>query len=143
MPSARTRTPSDVSGLHVNKLRRQTIYLAGLTAGLAGRCSCSPGPAASRTRWSAAAGYIAIAAVIFGGWTLKGTVAGCVLFGIVGSFVLTIPNLGYDAIDPSFLAIAPNVVTIVAMAIFATACPAAGGAGPTLHPRPEVARRPA
>ena len=27
---------SDVSGLHVNKLRRQTIYLAGLTAGLGG-----------------------------------------------------------------------------------------------------------
>ena len=42
------------------------------------------------------------------------------LIGIVGSFVLTIPNLGYESIDTSFLAMAPNVVTIVAMAIFAT-----------------------
>ena len=42
---------ADVSGLHVNKLRRQTIYLAGLTAGLAGSAtSCSPGPGRSRTR---------------------------------------------------------------------------------------------
>ena len=64
-------------------------------------------------------GFIAIAAVIFGGWTLKGTVAGCVLFGLVGSFVLTIPSLGYKSIDPAFLAMAPNVVTIVAMAVFA------------------------
>ena len=58
--------------------------------------------------------------MIFGGWTLKGTVAGCVLFGLVGSFALTIPRLGYNTIDPAFLAIAPNVVTIVAMAVFAT-----------------------
>ena len=64
--------------------------------------------------------YIAIAAVIFGGWTLKGTVAGCLLFGAVGSFALTIPGLGFDAIDPAFLAMAPSVVTIVAMAVFAT-----------------------
>ena len=65
-------------------------------------------------------GYIAIAAVIFGGWTLKGSVAGCVAFGLVGSFVLTIPSLGYQSIDPAFLAMAPNVVTIVAMTVFAT-----------------------
>jgi len=65
-------------------------------------------------------GYIAIAAVIFGGWTMKGTVAGCLVFGLVGSFVLTIPSLGYESIDTSFLAMAPNVVTIVAMAAFAT-----------------------
>ena len=64
-------------------------------------------------------GYIAIAAVIFGGWTVKGTVGGCILFGLVGSFVLTIPSLGYSSIDPAFLAMAPSVVTIVAMAVFA------------------------
>ena len=37
-----------------------------------------------------------------------------------GSFALTIPGLGFNSIDPSFLAMAPNVVTIVAMALFAT-----------------------
>ena len=31
----------------------------------------------------------------------------------------TIPGLGYKSIDPSFLAMAPNVVTVVAMAVFA------------------------
>jgi ABC-type uncharacterized transport system permease subunit len=111
---------ADVSGLHVNKLRRQTIYLAGLTAGLSGSMLVFVRAGSFEDSLVGGRGYIAIAAVIFGGWTLKGSVGGCVLFGIVGSFVLTIPNLGYESIDTSFLAMAPNVVTIVAMAIFAT-----------------------
>jgi simple sugar transport system permease protein len=111
---------ADVSGLHVNKLRRQTIYLAGVTAGLSGAVLLFARTGRFEDSLVGGRGYIAIAAVIFGGWTLKGTVGGCVLFGIVGSFVLTIPGLGYESIDPSFLAIAPNVVTIVAMAVFAT-----------------------
>ena len=111
---------ADVSGLHVNKLRRQTIYLAGLTAGMSGSMLLFIRAGSFEDSLVGGRGYIAIAAVIFGGWTLKGTVGGCVLFGIVGSFVLTIPGLGYESIDPAFLAMAPNVVTIVGMAIFAT-----------------------
>jgi len=111
---------SDVSGLHVNKLRRQTIYLAGMTAGLAGGFFLFARAGRFEDSLIGGRGYIAIAAVIFGGWTLKGTVAGCILFGAVGSFVLTIPGLGYNNIDPAFLAIAPNVITVVAMAMFAT-----------------------
>ena len=82
---------SDVSGLHVNKLRRQTIYLAGLTAGLAGGFFLFARAGRFEDSLIGGRGYIAIAAVIFGGWTLKGTVAGCILFGAVGSFALTIP----------------------------------------------------
>jgi general nucleoside transport system permease protein len=110
---------SDVSGLHVNKLRRQTIYLTGLLAGVGGGYFLFARAGKFEDSLIGGRGYIAIAAVIFGGWTLKGTVAGCVVFGLVGSFVLTIPSLGYKSIDPAFLAMAPNVVTIVAMAVFA------------------------
>ncbi len=110
---------ADVSGLHVNRLRRQTIHLAGVTAGLAGAMLLFARSGRFEDSLVGGRGFIAIAAVIFGGWTLKGTVAGCIVFGIVGSFVLTIPNLGYESIDPSFLAMAPSVVTIAAMAVFA------------------------
>jgi simple sugar transport system permease protein len=110
---------SDVSGLHVNRLRRQTIYLTGALAGLGGGYFLFARSGRFEDSLIGGRGYIAIAAVIFGGWTLKGTVAGCVLFGLVASFALTIPSLGYDAIDPAFLAIAPAVVTIVAMGVFA------------------------
>ncbi len=110
---------ADVSGLDVNKLRRQAIYLTGLLAGIGGGYFLFARSGRFEDSLIGGRGYIAIAAVIFGGWTLKGTVAGCVTFGLVGSFVLTIPSLGYQSIDSSFLAIAPNVVTVVAMAVFA------------------------
>lgn len=111
---------ADVSGLNVNKLRRQTIYLTGMTAGLAGGYFLFARAGKFEDSLIGGRGYIAIAAVIFGGWTIKGTVGGCLLFGLVGSFVLTIPSLGYQSIDPSFLAMAPNVVTLLAMAAFAS-----------------------
>ena len=111
---------SDVSGLHVNKLRRQTIYLTGVLSGIGGGYFLFARSGRFEDSLIGGRGYIAIAAVIFGGWTLKGSVAGCLAFGLVGSFVLTIPSLGYKSIDPAFLAMAPNVVTIVAMTIFAT-----------------------
>ncbi|HEY0520648.1 MAG TPA: ABC transporter permease [Ilumatobacteraceae bacterium] len=110
---------ADVSGLHVNKLRRQSIYLTGMLAGLGGGYFLFARSGRFEDSLIGGRGFIAIAAVIFGGWTLKGTVAGCITFGLVGSFVLTIPSLGYKSIDPSFLAMAPNVVTVVAMAVFA------------------------
>ncbi len=110
---------ADVSGLDVNRLRRQAIYLTGLLAGIGGGYFLFARSGRFEDSLIGGRGFIAIAAVIFGGWTLKGTVAGCVTFGLVGSFVLTIPSLGYKSIDPSFLAIAPNVVTVVAMAVFA------------------------
>lgn len=111
---------ADVSGLHVNRLRRQTIYLTGALAGLAGGYFLFARSGRFEDSLIGGRGFIAIAAVIFGGWTLKGTIAGCVVFGLVGSFALTIPALGFKSIDPAFLAIAPNVVTVVAMAMFAT-----------------------
>ncbi len=110
---------SDVSGLSVNKLRRQTIYLTGMLAGVGGGYFLYARSPLFEDSLIGGRGYIAIAAVIFGGWTLKGTVAGCVIFGLVSSFVLTIPGLGYKAIDTAFLAMAPNLVTIVVMLLFA------------------------
>ena len=103
---------ADVSGVDVNRLRRRTIYLAGLTAGVGGGYFLFARSGRFEDSLIGGRGYIAIAAVIFGGWTLKGTVGGCLLFGLVASFALTIPSLGYEAVDPAILAIAPAIVTI-------------------------------
>ena len=37
-----------------------------------------------------------------------------------GAFNIIAVGLGFNSIDPAFLAMAPNIVTIVAMAVFAT-----------------------
>jgi simple sugar transport system permease protein len=102
----------------VNRRRRQAILVAGLASGLGGGYLLlgqvgrfEPGIVAGR-------GFIALAAVIFGGWTLRGALAGCLLFGSVLSFRLTLPGLGYK-LNNEMLSSLPFLVTIIGMALFA------------------------
>jgi simple sugar transport system permease protein len=111
---------ADVSGIEVNRRRRQTIYLTGLTSGLGGAFLVLAVVGSFEDSIIGGRGFIAIVAVIFGGWTLRGTVAGCVLFGAVVSFRLSLPGQGYRGVSPELLSALPYIVTIVAMAVFAT-----------------------
>ncbi len=108
---------ADVSGIHVNRRRRQAILVCGAMCGLAGSFLALDTSGFSRDMTSQR-GFIAIAAVIFGGWTLRGTIAGCVLFGGVEAFALNVQGLGYH-INRQLLIAMPYLVTIVVMAIFA------------------------
>jgi simple sugar transport system permease protein len=109
---------ADVSGLDVNKRRRQSIYVAGLTCGMGGTYLVLAAVGQFEDSIVGGRGFIALIAVIFGGWTLRGTLAGCLLFGAVLSFRLSLPALGYD-VNGDLLASLPFVVTIIAMSVFA------------------------
>jgi ABC-type uncharacterized transport system permease subunit len=111
---------ADVSGIDVNRRRRQSILYAGLTSGLGGAFLIFVQIGRFETGIVSGRGFIAIAAVIFGGWTLRGTVGGCVLFAGALSFRLSLQVLGYDQINSEFLQALPFLFTIVAMAVFAT-----------------------
>jgi simple sugar transport system permease protein len=67
---------------------------------------------------TAGRGYVVIAAVIFGGWTLRGTLLGCLLFGSADALRLALPALGY-ALNPQLLISAPYLLALIAMVIFA------------------------
>jgi simple sugar transport system permease protein len=108
---------ADVSGIHVNRRRRQAIWVCGLMCGLAGASLALDTTGFSRGMTSQR-GFIAIAAVIFGGWTLRGTIAGCVLFGSVEAVSLVVQGLNYD-VNRQLLIAAPYVVTLVVMALYA------------------------
>ena len=110
---------ADVSGIQVNKRRRESIYLAGLTSGLGGAYLVLGIVGSFEDSIVGGRGFIAIAAVIFGGWTLKGSVAGCVLFGAVVSFRLSLPEAGVESINTELLQALPYLVTIAGMALFA------------------------
>jgi general nucleoside transport system permease protein len=110
---------ADVSGIKVNLRRRQTIYLAGLASGLGGAYFLLAVVGRFEDSIIGGRGFIAIVAVIFGGWTLRGTVAGCVLFGAVLSFRLSLPQQDYE-LNNELLSALPYIVTIAAMALFAT-----------------------
>ncbi|MCU0261296.1 MAG: ABC transporter permease [Ilumatobacteraceae bacterium] len=109
---------ADVSGIDVNKRRRQGIYITGITSGMGGAYLVLGAVGQFEDSIVGGRGFIALIAVIFGGWTLRGTIAGCILFGAVLSFRLSLPALGYD-INGDLLASLPFVVTILVMAIFA------------------------
>ena len=109
---------ADVSGIDVNRRRRQSIYYAGLTSGLGGAFFVFARLATFDDSIIGGRGFIAIAAVIFGGWTLWGTMGGCILFAGALSFRLSVQGLGYE-LNTELLQALPFLVTIGAMAIFA------------------------
>lgn len=110
---------ADVSGIRVNARRRQAIVVCGVACGYGGAFfvvgqvgSFQPGMINGR-------GFIAIAAVIFGGWTLRGTVVGCVLFGFVEALTIATAVNGY-VIDPFILDAAPYIVALTVVLLFST-----------------------
>jgi len=109
---------ADVSGIDINKRRRQGVYVSGMTSGLGGGYLILGQIGRFDDAMVGGQGFIAIAAVIFGGWTLRGAIAGCLLFGAVNSFRLSLPALGHQA-NPELLSALPFLVTIVTMMIFA------------------------
>lgn len=109
---------ADVSGIDVNKRRRQSIYYAGMACGFGGAFFLFGHVGRFEDTIVGGRGFIAIAAVIFGGWTLRGTLGGCLIFAAALSFRLSIQGLGYD-LNSELLQALPFIVTIAVMAIFA------------------------
>ncbi len=110
---------ADVSGIDVNARRRQGIYVTGMMCGLGGAFIVLGQVGTFQAGIINGRGFIALAAVIFGGWTLRGTLVGCVLFGFVEALTIAIPAKGYK-IEPFILSAAPFVVALVVVLAFAT-----------------------
>lgn len=112
---------ADVSGIHVNRRRREAIMVAGACAGLGGGVLVlgQISIAGYESGHVGLKGIIAIAAVIFGGWTLRGTLMGCLLFGYFFALQQTLPSLGHR-INAQLSASLPYLVALVVTAVFAT-----------------------
>jgi len=87
---------ADVSGIHVNARRRQAILYTGLIAGLGGAVYLVGQVGRFENTNVGGKGIIAIAAVIFGGWTLRGAVAGDAL-AVRGEVVRVTKQIAYLA----------------------------------------------
>jgi simple sugar transport system permease protein len=109
---------ADVTGIHVNKRRRQGLYVCGILSGFGGAYLSIAEVGTFNSNMTAGRGFIVIAAVIFGGWTLLGTLGGCFLFGGVDALRLALPALGYT-INPELLIAAPYLIALLALCFFA------------------------
>lgn len=109
---------ADVSGVDVNRRRRQTLLICGMLAGLGGAYYSVFHVTTFNANMTAGRGFIVIAAVIFGGWTLRGAALGCLLFGFADALQLNFQALGYK-LNSELLISAPYLVAILAMTFFA------------------------
>ncbi|GII94642.1 ABC transporter permease [Sinosporangium siamense] len=109
---------ADVSGIDVNKRRRQALMICGVLAGFGGAYLAVAEVGTFNQNMTAGRGYMVIAAVIFGGWLLRGTLAGVLVFGAADAMRLALPALGYE-LNPQFLIASPYLLALIAMTFFA------------------------
>ena len=108
-------TAADTVGIRVLGTRYSNVVLGGLLAGLGG-CYLTIGSVGTFSPgMSAGLGYIGLAAMIFGRWTPLGATAAALLFGFSQALKNVLASIAVP-IPPDILAMAPYVVTIVAVA---------------------------
>ena len=106
---------ADTVGIKVNRTRFRTILLAGAIAGLGGAFYTMVSAQAFNREMTGGAGYIALAAVIFGKWDpIRATLA-ALLFGFASNLQGVLSVLG-SPVPSQFMLMLPYVVTIFAVA---------------------------
>lgn len=110
---------STVTGIDVNRIRRQAVIVGAAIAGFGGAYLALGVVGNFGENMTAGRGYVAMAAVIFGAWSIKGTLAGCLVFGAADALRLALPAMGYE-LNPQLLIAAPYVLALITMAVFAS-----------------------
>ena len=106
---------ADTVGIKVNRTRFWNVALAGAIAGLGGTFFTIGSGIAFNKEMTAGAGFIALAAVIFGQWDpIKATLA-ALLFGFASNLQNTLSVIG-SPVPSEFMLMLPYVVTIFAVA---------------------------
>jgi len=106
---------ADTVGIKVNLTRYRTILLAGAIAGMGGAYFSLVSVAGFNREMTGGAGYIALAAVIFGKWDpIRATLA-ALLFGFASNLQGVLSAIGSD-IPSQFMLMLPYLVTIFAVA---------------------------
>ena len=115
------------------RTRYRAVLIGGLIAGLAGAWFSLEAQAGFEDRMTNGAGFIALAALIFGRWRPGTAFAGAILFGFTRALGSRLQVLGVElgdfAIPSEFWQSLPFVVTIVVVAgvIGRAAAPASVG----------------
>lgn len=119
---------ADTVGINVGRTRFWNVLLAGAIAGAGGTVFTVGNGIAFNQEMTAGAGYIALAAVIFGQWhPLRATLA-ALLFGFASNLQNTLKVVG-SPVPSEFMLMLPYLVTIfvVAGAVGKSRAPAADG----------------
>ena len=106
---------ADTVGIKVNRTRWRTILIAGAIAGMGGAFYTLVSVPQFNREMTGGAGYIALAAVIFGKWDpIRATLA-ALLFGFASNLQGVLSVIG-SPVPSQFMLMLPYVVTIFAVA---------------------------
>ncbi|WP_028653912.1 ABC transporter permease [Nocardioides sp. J54] len=106
---------ADTVGIKVNRTRYTTLIIAGLIAGIGGATYTLVSVPQFGEEMTGGAGYIALAAVIFGRWDpIRATLA-ALLFGFATNLSGVLSVIG-SPVPSQFMLMLPYVVTIIAVA---------------------------
>ncbi len=107
----------DTVGVDVHRLRYIGVAMFGMFAGLAGAYLSLGQLNFFSEGMTAGRGFIALAAVIFGGWRPWPAFGAALLFGFSDAAQIALQNSGVS-VPSDFLLMAPYVITLVALAGF-------------------------
>jgi ABC-type uncharacterized transport system permease subunit len=117
---------ADTAGVNVRLVRYCCVVGSGLLSGLAGAYLSQGISGNFVTNMTAGAGFIALAAMIFGKYTPWGTAGACLVFGLGEALS---PRLQSTGVSPNLLSILPYLLTLIALVglVGRTIPPAADG----------------
>jgi len=110
-------TAADTVGIRVNRWRFWNVAMAGAIAGFGGAYYTLDSVNAFNKDMTAGAGYIALAAVIFGQWNPIKAALAALLFGFTTNLQSTLSIIG-SPVPSEFMRMLPYIVTILAVAGF-------------------------
>ena len=106
---------ADQAGINVTRTRYLGVLYAGLLAGLGGAFMSIADSNTFTEGMTNGAGYLAITAVIFGGWSPWKTLGACLLFGFATALQFLVPAMGLG------IPVAPLLMLPYVLALFAIA----------------------
>ncbi len=108
---------AETLGVNVVAIKYFCVLLSGFLAGLGGASLSIAVVSGFRETLVSGKGFIALAAVIFGGWKPVGTMWACLLFGASQGLGIILGSLGIN-VDTSIIAMTPFIVTLIALILF-------------------------
>ncbi|WP_026551503.1 ABC transporter permease [Arthrobacter sp. H20] len=106
---------ADTMGIKVNSTRFWNVLLGGAVAGFGGAFFTLVSVSSFSRDMTAGAGYIALAALIFGRWNPIGAFFAALLFGFFTNLQYVLSIVG-TSVPSQFMAMLPYIVTILAVA---------------------------
>jgi ABC-type uncharacterized transport system permease subunit len=108
-------TAADTVGVRVRGLRYTNVLIGGVVAGLGGAFFTLVATSSFNKNMTSGAGFIALAALIFGRWTPFGALGAALFFGFAQKLATYLSAIG-SPMPSQFLNMLPYVATIIAVA---------------------------